>query len=325
MNADGSRPKPAKAPGGAKPYIKWPGGKRQMLPALRPFYPAEFTAYHEPFLGAGAVLIDLLNAGRLEGRTATGSDINGDLVGTWTHVRDRTDETVDELRALVDIQRSTSDPTGHFYLIRQKFNTARMRIARPGWPVKAESYTAQLAAWFIYLNKTAFNGLFRLSRAGHFNAPCGGYKKPRILDEENLREVAANLQKGAVRLKQRSFENSLAAAQPRDFVYLDPPYSPTNSVARFTGYTADGFGPHDQEKLQHEVLRLARQGTGILLSNSVTPETDRLYRDDVHIAAARLTVRTAPARRSINSDGGKRTGSEDYIVTNMTAAEGRSE
>ena len=142
-----------------------------------------------------------------------------------------------------------------------------------------------------------------------------------ILDEENLRQVAARLRKGAVRLKQRSFENSLAAAQPRDFVYLDPPYSPTNSVARFTGYTADGFGPHDQEKLQHEVLRLARQGTGILLSNSVTPETDRLYRDDAHIAAAGLTVRTTPARRSINSDGAKRTGSEDYIVTNMTPAE----
>ena len=134
-------PEAREGPGGAKPYIKWPGGKRQMLPALRPFYPAEFTAYHEPFLGAGAVLIDLMNAESLEGRTATGSDINGDLVGTWTHVRDRTDETVDELRALVDIQHSTNDPTGHFYLIRQKFNTARMRIAGPGWPVKAESYT----------------------------------------------------------------------------------------------------------------------------------------------------------------------------------------
>ena len=322
MSSTGTGRKPTKPPAAARPYIKWPGGKRQMLPALRPFYPGEFTAYHEPFLGAGAVLIDLLNAGRIDRSAALGSDVNGDLIGTWTHVRDHTDETVDELRALVEAQRSTGDPTGHFYLIRQKFNTARMTIARHGRPVRAESYTAQLAAWFIYLNKTAFNGLFRLSQAGHFNAPCGGYKSPRILDEENLRRVATRLRNGGVRLKHRPFEQALADARPRDFVYLDPPYSPVNSVARFTAYTAGGFGPRDQERLQAEVLRLARQGTRILLSNSVTRETDRLYRDDPRVAAAGLTVRTAAARRSINSDGGKRTGSEDYIVTNMTATEG---
>ena len=303
-----------------KPYIKWPGGKRQMLPALRRFYPAEFRGYHEPFIGAGAVLIDLANAGRIKSRGAAANDVNGDLIGVWTHVRDRTAETVDELQALVDERGAAPDPSAHYYRIRERFNEARAAAAGPGNAVRADSYTPLLAAWFIYLNKTAFNGLFRLNRAGRFNAPYGGYVRPRILDEDNLRRLAALLRANAVRLRQQSFEESLAGIPPDDFVYLDPPYSPVSKVARFTGYTAGGFGPTEQETLRDEVLRLARQGTHVLLSNSVTPETTRLYRDDPRTAAAGLTVLKAPARRTINSDGAKRTGAEDYIVTNVTPA-----
>ena len=288
-----------------------------MLGALRPFYPAGFETYHEPFLGAGAVLLDLLNGGHARGRQAVASDVNGDLVGAWDQVRDRTDDVVDELRTLGEERTAHEDPTAHYYLIRRRFNAARAVLAAPALRMEAALYTPLLAAWFIYLNKTAFNGLFRLNRAGSFNAPCGGYKKPRILDEENLERVAAKLAGHNVRLEQRSFESSLAEVGPHDFVYLDPPYSPVSTVARFTGYTADGFGPTEQEKLQAEVVRLAGQGTHILLSNSVTAETDRLYRDDPRVKAAGLRTLKAPARRAINSDGAKRTGAEDYIVTNV--------
>ena len=291
-----------------------------MLGALRPFYPGEFETYHEPFLGAGAVLLDLLNGGRVRERKAVASDVNGDLVGAWRQVRDRTADTIDELRTLVDARTAHGDPTEHYYLIRRRFNTARAVLAAPGTRMESALYTPQLAAWFIYLNKTAFNGLFRLNRSGSFNAPCGGYDNPRILDEENLERVAARLREHKVQLKQRSFETSLAEAGPRDFVYLDPPYSPVNTVARFTGYTADGFGPADQERLQAEVLRLARHGTRVLLSNSVTAETDRLYQDDPRLKAAGLRAIRVPARRAINSDGAKRTGAEDYIITNIEPA-----
>ena len=304
----------------ARPFLKWAGGKRQLLPQLRRFYPHQFDAYHEPFLGSGAVFFDLVNARRLRMGGVRLTDVNADLAGCWLRLRDDPDAVIDRLRQLDADYREA--PERHYYRVRDElFNPSRAADSNGGAPA-AERYTAALAAMFIYLNRTGFNGLFRLNSKGKFNVPRGRYRNPRICDEENLRRVADALSAAAATVAHRPYAAVLEAARRDDFIYLDPPYAPLSATARFTGYTPGGFGSGDQRRLQQVVVALAARGCHVLLSNSTAPEITALYDGSAEAERVGIRAHTVPARRAINSNAGRRGAVLEYIITNIPARAG---
>ncbi|MDQ3070721.1 MAG: Dam family site-specific DNA-(adenine-N6)-methyltransferase, partial [Acidobacteriota bacterium] len=219
----------------ARPILKWAGGKRQLLPQLRRFFPREFGTYHEPFAGSAAVFLDLASSGALAGRHASLTDRNADIIGCYLVVRDEVERVIEALKVLA--ARHTEDGERCYYEVRDtEFNPAR--DALPSGARRARSYTPALAAMLIYLNRTGFNGLFRLNSRGGFNVPIGRYTRPRIVDADNLRRVAAVLSGSHRRVGAMTFTQALTAAAPGDFVYLDPPYAPVSGTANFTSYTA---------------------------------------------------------------------------------------
>ena len=298
-----------------RPFLKWAGGKRQLLPVLRRFYPSRFGTYHEPFLGSGAVFFDLAGAGRLAAGRVRLADVNADLIGCWLRLRDEPAAVVAGLRRLEAGHRAA--PAEHFYRIRNdEFNPARREIMNGTGP-RAERYSADLAAMFIYLNRTGFNGLFRLNAAGLFNVPCGSYANPTICDEDNLRRVSATLAALSAAVEHAPFDAMLRSAGPDDFVYFDPPYAPLSSTARFTSYTADRFGADDQRRLQRVVIELAERRCHVLLSNSTAAEIADLYDGNPEAEHAGLRAYRVPARRAINSDASRRGHVLEYIITNV--------
>lgn len=299
--------------GEVRPILKWAGGKRQLLPELRPFYPPHFNRYLEPFLGSGAVFLDLHNRGLLEGRTVALSDINADIIGCYLAVRDEVDEVIGALRELERDYQLGGD--AHFYGVRDRaFNPARRYVrARPD---PAAAYTPRLAAMLIFLNRTGYNGLFRLNASGDYNVPAGRYVNPTICDEPNLRAWSRALGRPGVTLRVAPFDEALRDAGEHDFVYLDPPYAPVSATARFTSYTAGGFDADQQQLLQRTVIRLACRRASVLLSNSAAPQIRALYtRQPAKIAGLRAT--TVAARRAINSRASSRGPVREYLITNV--------
>ncbi len=300
-----------------RPLLKWAGGKRQLLPELRPFYPRSFTRYFEPFLGSGAVFLDLHNAGLLDGREAWLSDVNADIIGCYLAVRDQVDTVIAELRGHDRSYRSGGG--AHFYEVRDsRFNPARLAVHASGDP--AAAYTPELAAMLIFLNRTGFNGLFRLNARGVFNVPHGRNANPRICDENNLRGWSRLLRRPGVHIEVCGFATALARARRGDFVYLDPPYAPLSGTARFTSYTASGFGEEAQRELQRDVLRLTARGASVLLSNSAAPQIRALYARDRRALKAGLQATTVSARRAINSRATRRGPVAEYLITNVRPA-----
>jgi len=297
-----------------RPILKWAGGKRQLLPELRPYYPARFARYLEPFLGSGAVFLDLHNAGLLDGRAVHLSDVNADVIGCYRAVRDDTDEVISALRT--HEWRYRSHGAAHFYDVRDRlFNPERRTVHTASNPV--EAYTASLAAMLIFLNRTGFNGLFRVNARGEFNVPAGRHAKPTICDEPNLRAVGSALRRPGVELRVCGFERALEDASGEDFVYLDPPYAPVSGTARFTAYTSGGFDSEQQTLLQRTVIGLARRGTRVLLSNSAAPQIRGLYQRHQGAKMAGLKATTVAARRAINSRATARGPVREYLITNV--------
>jgi DNA adenine methylase len=302
----------------AEPFLKWAGGKRQLLPELRRYYPDRFGTYFEPFLGSGAVFFDLLRHGALDRRRAVLSDTNADVVGCCRMVRDRPEAVIAHLRRLAD--GHARGGTAHYYDVRdRRFNPARVRLdALREAAAVVEAYTPALAAMLIYLNRTGFNGLFRLNSRGKFNVPVGRYANPSICDDTNLRRVSSVLTRHA-ELRADSFESVLEHAAPGDFVYLDPPYAPLSSTARFTSYTADGFGEEAHVRLQQVVVALARRGCAVVLSNSTAPLVRGLYDRNAAARAAGLRAHLVRARRAISCLPSARGEVFEYVITNVPA------
>jgi len=299
----------------AKPLLKWAGGKRQLLPALRRFYPADFGTYLEPFVGSGAVFFDLYNAGRLRGKDAVLLDSNADLIGCYEAVRDAPDDVARALDALA--AGHAADARGHYYAVRDgRFNPLRERLRQPGGGL---AYSAELAAMFIYLNRTGFNGLFRVNSKGAFNVPAGRYENPAIADRRRLFGVSEALGAPGVRLAVGSFEITRDLARRGDFLYFDPPYAPVSATARFTSYTSRPFGTADQQHLQEVVVELVRRGCHVVLSNSTAKEIERLYDGNAEARAAGLRAHRATARRSVNSNAARRGPVTEYLITNIHA------
>lgn len=302
-------------PPGVRPILKWAGGKRQLLPELRRFYPRTFKRYIEPFVGSGAVFLDLYNAGLLAGKDAILTDINADVIGCYRMVRDAVDEVIDGLATLERGHREGGSE--HFYDVRdRRFNAQRRALmAKDGG-----DYTPQLAAMLIYLNRAGYNGLFRVNSLGDFNVPVGRHASLTICDAANLRALSIALGRPGVTIGTSRFGDVLATVRRGDFVYLDPPYAPVSRTAQFTSYTASRFGVEEQAELQRAVLGIVRRGARVLLSNSVAPEISTLYDQNAEARRAGLTAMTVPARRAINSRASRRGAVLEYLISNVTPA-----
>jgi DNA adenine methylase len=294
-----------------RPFLKWAGGKRQLLRELRRFVPPVICAYHEPFLGSGALFFDLSKTGNVHGIPCHLGDANADLIGVYRAVAHDTDSVITELRRLSALHaRNGADA---YYQVRdRRFNPQRRaRVAAGG-----ELYSPALAAMFIYLNRTGYNGLFRLNSSGDFNVPAGRYHNPKICDEGTLRSVAAVLGSGHVTLGVQSFTEVDRTAAAGDLVYFDPPYAPLSATARFTSYTAAAFSDADQRSLQTVVVRLAGRGCFVIVSNSTAPVVRDLYEGQEARQAGLRTYRI-PARRAINSKAARRGVVDEFVISNV--------
>ncbi len=269
-----------------RPFLKWIGGKRQLLPTMLPIIDriGSFDAYHEPFVGGGALYFALYGAGKIR-HMASLSDINPRLVETYRAVADNVDRVIELLE-----QHAELHSEGYFY---------RVRANVPDDPVER-------AARIIFLNKTCFNGLFRENRKGLFNAPFGFYKNPTICDKTTLRAASKALKRAA--LSCQSFSTIIDKAQPGDFVYFDPPYVPVSKTS-FTSYSKDGFTIQDQTELASVFAELAAHGVSVMLSNSDTPEVRALY--------SKFKIQTVMALRAVNCKGTSRGRVAEVLVTNF--------
>lgn len=240
-------------------------------------------------------------------------DSNPDLIGCYEMVRDRPAEVAAALDRLAAAHARS--PRAQYYDVRdRRFNPERDR--RRGADGRI-AYTPALAAMLIYLNRTGFNGLFRLNMRGAFNVPIGQPVRPRIHDRERLAWVSEALTTPGVRLVHGSFEAALEVAGPGDFLYVDPPYAPIGATSNFTAYTAERFGDADHARLQQMVIALARRGCAVVVSNSTAPAVVRLYETSAEARAAGLQAWRVPARRAINRDGRGRQPIAELLVANV--------
>ncbi len=237
--------------GEPKPFVKWAGGKRQLLSVLLENIPESFSNYHEPFVGGGALYFKLWSEGLI--KKAHLNDYNEELIGTYSVIKKRPGELIEELKS-----GKYGNESEIFYEIRKE---------------KPQDKVEEVAR-FIYLNKTAFNGLYRVNMKGEFNVPFGRYKNPKICDEENI-QLASEALKKAV-LTSGDFSVVLKDAKKEDFVYFDPPYHPINKNS-FTNYTKLSFNEEDQKRLSDTYSKLDGQGVYVMLSNSSAPFIAELY------------------------------------------------
>jgi DNA adenine methylase len=258
----------------ALPFLKWAGGKSQLLQKLEPFFPTRFDRYVEPFVGGGAVFFHLRS--RFPKAAVLLCDNNDELINCYTIVRDE----ASPLMELLDrhLQRFLRNRKDYYYDVRSQH-----KLQDP----------LSRAARMIFLNRTCFNGLWRVNASGEFNVPMGHYTKVKLYDRGNL--LAASKALSGVELLVQDFRKTFAKLRADDFVYVDPPYHPASRTAHFTAYTKDDFGLEDQRELASLFYRAARRGTNLMLSNSDTPPIRDLYRH--------FKIRSIKARRMINAEG----------------------
>ncbi|MQC17060.1 MAG: DNA adenine methylase [Chloroflexi bacterium] len=294
--------------GVAHPFLKWAGGKTQILDALIARSPRDVGTYHEPFLGGGAMFFGLLAEPDLAPRRAVLNDVNEDLVTAYLTVRDDVEALIGALEVLsATYLAGDADARAAFYYEQ-----------RAMVPATGVDRTARL----ILLNKTCFNGLYRVNRRGEFNVPHGRYANPRILDEAGLRAASAVLRDVAI--TSRDFSEALELPQAGDFVYLDPPFEPLSATSSFTGYTQGAFGRAEQQRLKWCVDDLSARGVNVMLSNSPQDYIRGLYSADRGpLRGQRYRIDSTPARRAINSRGDGRGAIDELIVTNYPSASER--
>ena len=271
----------------AKPFVKWVGGKRQLLKQFRDLYPQDFdpvkNQYFEPFVGGGAVFFDLQPC------KATLSDWNVELITTYRVIRDDVENLIADLK-------------------KQKYEKEFFLKVRSKNPKKLAPL--KVASRFIYLNRTCFNGMYRVNKKGGFNVPFGRYTNPKICDEVNLRNVSRLLQN--VEIEHRSYVEVLEHAKEGDFIYFDPPYYPVSKTSSFTSYNADAFLEKEQKELCDVFKVLHKKGCRVMLSNSDTPFIREIYEE----LGSDINIKTVQAGRMINAKTSGRGKVSEVVVVN---------
>ncbi len=268
-----------------EPFLKWAGGKSQLLRQFEALFPKKFNNYLEPFVGGGAVFFYLYNTGRLKDKKIILIDSNEELINCFLVIEENVEK-------LISILRSNK-------YVNKKEVYYRIRAEKP----KDEF---ERAAGTIYLNKTCFNGLYRVNSKGKFNVPFGRYKNPLICDSKNLRRVSIALKN--VKILCDDFEKCLEYAEKGDFIYFDPPYQPLSKTSNFTSYTKDAFSEKDQKRLCEVFKRLDKIGCKIMLSNSDTHFIRKLYK--------KYRIEVVYAKRAINCKASGRGAIKELVILN---------
>ena len=268
------------------PVVKWVGGKRQLLDELMPLFPKKYTVYCEPFLGGAAVLFSL------QPKKAIVNDLNTELIAMYEVIRDYPEELIESLKKHENNEE-------YFYAMRD--------IDRDKEVYNSLS-KIEKASRLIYLNKTCFNGLFRVNSAGEFNTPFGNYKNPNIVNEPILKAVGKYLKTNDIAFHSTDFSDVLAKLKKGSFVYLDPPYDPMSDTASFTGYNKGGFNRDEQIRLKECCDELDKRDIKFMLSNSSTQFIRELYKG--------YNISFVKAKRAINSNANKRGAVDEVVIRN---------
>ena len=267
-----------------RPFLKWAGGKRQLLPQISELVP-KMKTYYEPFIGAGAVLF------HLQPKKAVINDTNAELINCYNIIKNNLDELIEDLN-------NHKNEKEYFYSIRE---LDRMLDYQ-------KLSDTERSSRIIYLNKTCYNGLFRVNSQGQFNTPFGRYNNPKIVDGTVLKAVNKYLNSSDITILNCDFEEAVSTAKKGDFVYFDPPYDPISDTASFTGYNINGFNKNEQKRLKDTFEELTNKGVKCMLSNSKTPFITKLYEGYETIDVSAI--------RSINSNALKRGKIEEILVLN---------
>lgn len=273
----------------AKPFIKWVGGKGQLLKQLEALMPKQYNNYFEPFVGGGAVFFEI------SPKKSHINDINKTLIATYGYIKDDVDTLITKLAKLEKkyLAQDTENRKEFYYSIREKYNS-----------LSHEDFERSL--YFLFLNKTAFNGLYRENSSGGFNVPIGSYKNPTIANGDNLRRVSKSLVN--TKITNGSFVDAVKNAKAGDFVYFDPPYHPLSETSSFTSYSKDDFSADDQIKLRDLFVELDKKGVHLMLSNSSAPFIQEIYEGYNQVPVY--------ANRMINSKSDKRGKIPEVVITN---------
>jgi DNA adenine methylase len=260
----------------ARPPFKWAGGKTRLLPEILTRLPAEFNSYHEPFVGGGALFWKLVSTLPYPCRCFL-SDMNPYLIATYRAIRDDVEDVIALLKTMP---------------YQKEFYVAQVARQRDGTIIQLSD--VQIGAWFLYINRSCFNGLWRVNKSGAFNVPFGKYTNPTICDADLLRACSDVLAQNGTVITQTSFDATASRFGVGDLVYFDPPYLPLSETSDFTAYTSGGFGLKEHVKLRDLALTLKQRGVHVIVSNSDMPAIRELYREG-------FVIETIMAARSINS------------------------
>lgn len=296
-----------------KPFVKWAGGKSQLLNDISNNYPVGLGStvdrYCEPFVGGGAVLFDILSNYSM--KEVLINDINAELINTYQQIKEEPDRLIDNLLSMQDEFWPLDKPErkDYYYNKRERFNSLIVSNSKKDYLEKA--------ALFIFLNKTCFNGLYRVNKKGLFNVPVGSYKKPLICDRENLTNISKLLQE--VEIRNGDYKNCLDFAKKNTFYYIDPPYRPLTETASFTAYAKGDFTDKEQIELGDFVDKLSAKGAKVILSNSDPKNTNKKddFFDDLY---SEYIIYRVMAKRMINCNGDSRGNVSELIISNYGGA-----
>ncbi len=286
-----------------KPFIKWAGGKSQLLSEIRTKYPQKIERYCEPFVGGGAVLLDVL--ANYNPNEVIINDINAALINTYQQVQTNVEALISQLEEMqAEFWTADTETRKIIYTQnREQFNSL----------INNNNNSLDKAALFIFLNKTCFNGLYRVNRKGQFNVPIGSYKNPPICDAENLRYISDLLQN--VQIQCGEYNDCAGFIDSKTFVYIDPPYRPLTETASFTSYNENEFGDKQQIELGHFIDEITEKGAKVVASNSDpknADDTDNFF-DDLY---AEYKIERVSAKRMINSKAAGRGNINEIIICN---------
>lgn len=293
----------------AKPFVKWVGGKSQLLEEIREKYPLKIEKYCEPFVGGGAVLFDILS--KFQPKEILINDINKELINTYTQIKNNCEKIISQLSNLQYIYKNQSiEKNKEFYYEKRTWYNELIVNGN-------NSENLEKAALFIFLNKTCFNGLYRVNSKGLFNVPFNNAKNPLVCDEENLRACSKLLQN--VEMKVGDYKECESFIDKKTFVYMDPPYRPLTQTASFTSYSENGFTDKEQIELGKFITEISKKGAMILASNSDPKNADinDNFFDDLYSA---FEVERVSASRMINSNAKKRDAVNELLISNIASA-----